>query len=245
MPTLRGAVYCLARPAEHIGYGISGGIARSRPLINTRDEPRAAAEGVRRLRVSISDPNMSGTSTLLKAGTTDLVLRMAEAATVMPDLALDDPVRALDEVSRDITGRSLIRPGERPRAERPGHPARVPGQGHGLRGHARRGCGDRRVLGMWGRALEAIAAGDLDPIAQEIDWVIKYQLIERYRAAHDLPLSAPQVALADLAYHDIDRGRGLYYLLQRSGAVDRTARDVDIFEAKTLPPDPGRYRQAG
>ena len=40
-------------------------------------------------------------------------------------------------------------------------------------------------------------------------------------------------------------GRGLYHLLQRSGAVDRTARDVDIFEAKTLPPDPGRYRQAG
>jgi hypothetical protein len=33
--------------------------------------------------------------------------------------------------------------------------------------------------------------------------------------------------------------------LQRSGAVDRTARDIDIFEAKTVPPAPGRYRQAG
>ena len=60
----------------------------------------------------------------------------------------------------------------------------------------------RRVLGLWERALEAIAAGDLDAIAQEIDWVINYQLIERYRAAHDLSLTAPQVALADLSLAD-------------------------------------------
>ena len=35
------------------------------------------------------------------------------------------------------------------------------------------------------------------------------------------------------------------YLRQRDDAVDRTARDVDIFEAKTVPPATGRYRQAG
>jgi proteasome accessory factor A len=101
------------------------------------------------------------------------------------------------------------------------------------------------VLRIWERALEAIDAQNLDAIAREIDWVIKYQLIERYRAAHDLALSAPQVAQADLAYHDIHRGRGRYYQLQRSNAVDRAARDIDIFEAKTVPPAPGRYRQAG
>ncbi len=73
----------------------------------------------------------------------------------------------------------------------------------------------------------------------------KYQPIGQYRARHDLPPAAPQVAQADLAYHDIHRGRGLYYQLQRSNKVDRTARDIDIFEAKTTPPVPGRYRQAG
>ena len=78
-----------------------------------------------------------------------------------------------------------------------------------------RGCGRRRVLGLWERALEAIAAGDLDAIAQEIDWVINYQLIERYRAAHDLSLTAPQVALADLA-RDI---RGRSGLDGRSGGL--------------------------
>jgi hypothetical protein len=62
---------------------------------------------------------------------------------------------------------------------------------------------------------------------------------------HDLPLSAPEVARADLAYHDIDRGHGLYYQAQRSGAVERTARELDIFAAKTVKPGPVRYRQAG
>jgi proteasome accessory factor A len=113
------------------------------------------------------------------------------------------------------------------------------------RASARADAVSRRILGLWERVLDAVGAGNLDAIAREIDWVIKYQLIERYRAERDLPLTAPQVAQADLAYHDIRRGHGLYYQLQRSGVVERTARDIDIFEAKTVPPAPGRYRQAG
>ena len=74
-----------------------------------RDEAQAAAAGGRRLRVSVSDPTMSETTTLLRAGATDLVLRMTEAGTVLPDLTLDNPVHAIGEVSRDITGRSLLR----------------------------------------------------------------------------------------------------------------------------------------
>jgi proteasome accessory factor A len=106
--TPRGAVYCLSRPAGPTGTGLSSVATRSRPLINTRDEPRAAA-GLRRLRVTVSDPAMSETTTLLKAGATDLVLRMAQAGTMLPDLTLDNPVRAIGEVSRDITGRSRVR----------------------------------------------------------------------------------------------------------------------------------------
>ena len=102
-----------------------------------------------------------------------------------------------------------------------------------------------RVLGMWERALGAIETGNLDLVAREIDWVTKYQLIERYRARHDLPLSSPRVAQLDLAYHDVHRGRGLYYLLQRAGAVERAARDIDIFEAKSVPPQTTRAKLRG
>jgi len=236
--TSRGTVFCLSRPSDVR-------ITRSRPLIRTRDEPRAAAAGLRRLRVIVSEPNMSETTTLLKAGATDLVLRMAAAGAVLPDLALASPVQAIGEVSRDLTGRSrlLLANGrqlsaldiQREYLDKAKNFTEV-------RGTDPIGT---RLLGLWERALDAIGAGNLDAIAREIDWVIKYQLIERYRAAHGLSLSAPRVAQADLAYHDIRRGRGLYYQLERDGEVDRTTRDIDIFEAKTVPPSPGRYRQAG
>jgi len=90
-----------------------------------------------------------------------------------------------------------------------------------------------------------VESGNLDDVAREIDWVTKFQLIERYRAKHDLPLSSARVAQLDLAYHDVHRGRGLYYLLQRRGAVVRAARDIDIFEAKSVPPQTTRARLRG
>ena len=51
----------------------------------------------------------------------------------------------------------------------------------------------------------------------------KRLMIERYMAKHDLPLASPQVALLDLAYHDVNRTRGLYYLLEKAGKVDRVS----------------------
>jgi len=112
----------------------------------------------------------------------------------------------------------------------------------------RKGGGDavtERVLDLWQRALRAVETGDLNLVAREIDWVTKFQLIERYRAKHDLALSAPRVAQLDLAYHDVHRGRGLYYLLQQRGSVERVCRDIDIFEAKSVPPQTTRARLRG
>jgi proteasome accessory factor A len=245
VPTPRGAAYCLSRRDGHLGKGTSPAPARSRPLINTRDEPHAAAAGFRRLRVFVSDSNMSEITTMLKAGATDLVLRTLEAATVLPDLTLENPIRALGEVSHDITGRSRVRLASGRRMSALDIQREYLARARDFTDQDGADAVSGRVLRLWERTLDAIETGHLDAIAREIDWVIKYQLIERYRASHDLPLSAPQVTRADLAYHDVRRDRGLYYLLQRGDAVDRTARDIDIFEAKTVPPTPGRYRQAG
>jgi proteasome accessory factor A len=170
---------------------------------------------------------------------------MAEAAAVLPDLILDNPGQAIGEVSRDITGRTRVRLADGREMSALGIQREYLAKAKDFTDNRGADAVSRRVLGLWERALEAIGAGNLGAVAREIDWVIKYQLIGQYRAAHDLPLSAPQVAQADLAYHDVHRGRGLYYRLQRSSGVDRTAHDIDIFEAKTVPPVPGRYRQAG
>jgi proteasome accessory factor A len=75
--------------------------------------------------------------------------------------------------------------------------------------------------------------------------VTKYQLIERYRTKHGLSLSSPRVAQLDLAYHDVNRDRGLYYLLERKGAVRRVTSDLAIFEAKSVPPQTTRARLRG
>src|ERR1700757_4152469 len=109
LQTARGAVFCLSQRAEHIWEGVSSATTRSRPIINTRDEPHADAERFRRLHVIVGDSNMSETTTLLKVGATDLVLRMIEAGTVMRDLSLENPIRAIREVSHDITGRRKVR----------------------------------------------------------------------------------------------------------------------------------------
>src|SRR5271165_441396 len=167
---------------------------------------------------------MSETTTLLRAGATDLVLRMAEAGTVLPDMTLDNPVQAIGEVSRDITGRSLVRLARGRQMSALDIQREYLARAKDFADSRGADAVSRRVLGLWERVLDAVGAGNLDAIAREIDWVIKYQLTERYRAEHDLPLTAPQVAQADLAYHDIRRGHGLYYQLQRSGAVERTAR---------------------
>jgi len=245
LQTPRGAVYCVSQRAEHIWEPVSSATTRSRPIINTRDEPHADAERFRRLHVIVGDSNMSETTMLLKVGSTDLLLRMIEAGAVLRDMTLDNPIRAIREVSHDMTGRSRVRLANGREMSALEIQYEYLNRAKDFTSKNGRDAVSGRVLDMWERALGAIETGNLDMIAREIDWVTKYQLIERYRAKHDLPLSAPRVAQLDLAYHDVRRGRGLYYLLQRRGAVDRVIRDLDIFEAKSIPPQTTRAKLRG
>jgi proteasome accessory factor A len=245
LQTPRGAVYCISQRAEHIWEGVSSATTRSRPIINTRDEPHADAERFRRLHVIVGDSTMNEVTTLLKVGTTDLVLRMIEAGVVMRDLTLENPIRAIREVSHDITCRKRVKLAN----SREASALEIQHEYHAKARDfvTRRGSDPiaERVLDLWGRALAAIETGDLDLVAREIDWVTKYQLVERYRAKHKLPLSSPKVALLDLAYHDVNRDRGLYYLLERKGAVHRVTDDVTITEAMDTPPQTTRARLRG
>ena len=245
LQTPRGAVYCVSQRAEHIWEGVSSATTRSRPIINTRDEPHADAERFRRLHVIVGDSNMSETTMLLKVGATDLVLRMVEAGVVPRDMTLDNPIRAIREVSHDMTGRSRVRLANGREMSALEIQWEYLSQAKEFTDRNGIDPVSLRVLEMWERALTAIEDGNLDKIAREIDWVTKYQLIERYRAKHDLPLSAPRIAQLDLAYHDVHRGRGLYYLLQKNGAVDRVTSDLKIFEAKSIPPQTTRAKLRG
>ncbi|MGW0535554.1 Pup--protein ligase [Streptomyces sp. NPDC003032] len=246
LQTPRGAVYCVSQRAEHIWEGVSSATTRSRPIINTRDEPHADAERYRRLHVIVGDSNMSETTMLLKVGATDLVLRMIEAGTVMRDLTLENPIRAIREVSHDITGRRKVRlaSGREASALEVQREYYEKAVDFVDRRGIRTGTVEQ-VLELWGRTLDAIESEDLDRIGTEIDWVMKYKLIERYRAKNNMTMSHPRVAQIDLAYHDIHRRRGLYYLLERKGQAARICDDLKIFEGKSVPPQTTRARLRG
>ncbi|HEV7655183.1 MAG TPA: Pup--protein ligase, partial [Mycobacteriales bacterium] len=222
LQTPRGAVYCVSQRAEHIWEGVSSATTRSRPIINTRDEPHADAERYRRLHVIVGDSNMSETTTLLKVASTDLVLRMIEAGVVLRDNTLENPIRAIREISHDLTGKRKVRLANGREAtaleiqEEYLSRAKDFVESRGLQTDV-----IKRVLELWERGLRAVETGDLSLVDRELDWVIKHRLIERYRARHSLPLSSPRIARIDLAYHDIHRKRGLHYLLQAKGLVER------------------------
>src|SRR5690606_7627785 len=80
----------------------------NRPIINTRDEPHAVWDKYRRLHVIIGDANLGQVSTLLRVGTTNLVLSLIEAG-LAPKLELEDPVAALQQISHDPSLKTAVR----------------------------------------------------------------------------------------------------------------------------------------
>ena len=184
LQTPRGAVYSVSQRAEHIWEGVSSATTRSRPIINTRDEPHADAERFRRLHVIVGDSNMSETTTLLKVASTDLVLRMIEAGVVMRDMTMENPIRAIREISHDMTGRRKVRLAN-------GREASALDIQDEYLGKARDFV-DRRELhtpvidrpSTCGSAPSRRSSpSDLSLVEREIDWVIKYRLIDRYRTS--------------------------------------------------------------
>ncbi len=244
--TSKGATYCVSQRADHIWEGVSSATTRSRPIINTRDEPHADAERYRRLHVIVGDSNMSETTTMLKVGSCDLVLRMIEAGVVMRDLTLENPIRAIREMSHDMTGRKTVR------LHNGRELSALQIQAEYLeRAQAfadREGLEDpihKQVLDLWERTLTAVESGNLALVETEIDWVIKHRLITSYADKHGLPLEHPRIAQLDLAYHDINRQRGLFYVLQKHGRAARVCTDPEVFEAKTRPPQTTRAKLRG
>ena len=103
-------MYSISQRAEHIWEGVSSATTRSRPIINSRDEPHADAERYRRLHVIVGDSNMSEYASFLKVGACGLLLRMLEEPNVIfRDMTLENPIRAIREISHDLTCKRKVR----------------------------------------------------------------------------------------------------------------------------------------
>jgi proteasome accessory factor A len=244
LTTPRGAVFSISQRAEHIWEGLSSATTRSRPIINSRDEPHADAERYRRLHVIVGDSNMSEHAVWLKVATTDLVLRMVESGTVMRDLTLDNPIRAIREISHDMTCRRRVRLAGGREMSALEIQTEYFNRVSQFIEHAGTDPETERVLAAWGRVLQGLADDPLK-LSRECDWVAKYQLLADYRRRHDLPLSHPRIAMLDLQYHDVNRSRGLYYLLERRDKIDRVVTEAEIDEATRVPPQTTRAKLRG
>jgi proteasome accessory factor A len=245
LQTPRGSLFCLAQRAEHIWEGVSSATTRSRPIINTRDEPHADAERYRRLHVIVGDSNMSEYAMMLKIGTTDLVLRMVEEGTMMRDLTLENPIRAIREISHDTTCRRRMKLASG--REMSAIEIQLEYFDRARKFVDRRGIEGfpRQVVDAWEEALKCLESQDLTPMEGKLDWVTKRMIIDRYRSRDNISLQHPKVALLDLAYHDVNRSRGLYYLLERKGKMVRVVDEAKVEAAMDQPPQTTRARLRG
>jgi proteasome accessory factor A len=245
LQTARGPLFCISQRADHMWEDFSSATTRSRPIINTRDEPHADAERFRRLHVIVGDSNMSEYATFLKVGVTAIMLRMLEdPSVVLRDMTLEDPIRAIRDISHDITCSQTV-------ALQNGREASaVDIQNEyltrALRYAESQGLPDQemRALEMWQHCMTAI---EQDPLSldRECDWVIKHNLVESVRARHQISLADPKIAMLDLQYHDVSRERGIFYRLQARGAVERIVTDEAIATATEQAPQTTRARLRG
>jgi proteasome accessory factor A len=209
-----------------------------RPIINTRDEPHADAERYRRLHVIIGDANLAEISTYLKVGTTSLVLAMIEDRFIGADLAVEQPVRGLRNVSHDPTLKHLLTLAD-------GRQVTAVQLQMEYLDLAKKYVEDRLgsdaddqtvdVLARWESVLTRL---EHDPMlcARELDWVAKLQLLEQYRDRDGLEWDDAKLHAIDLQYADLRPDKGLYHRLLRLGRVDRLLTDEDVVSAIHSPP---------
>jgi proteasome accessory factor A len=236
--------YAISQRAQHIREEISIATTTARGIINTRDEPHADREKYRRLHVIVGDSNMSEFATYLKIGTTAIVLRMIEDNFIKQRLALRDSVRAIQQISEDVTCTRKVE------LENGKRLSGVEMQWEYLecaRQYFEQAESDPitdQILARWEYVLTCL---ETDPMQldRELDWVIKKKLIETYVASRQLKWNSAKVLMLDLQYHNIRPELGLYYKLEKDGRVERIVSDDAIEHAMHHPPETTRAKFRG
>ena len=235
-----GAQFVFSRRSDHMWEAVSSATTRTRPIINTRDEPHGDANLYRRLHVIVGDSTMSEVSTHLRFATTDLVLRAIESGRALPELGLADDIAAIRSVARDLTGAAPL-----PTAGG-GTTTALEVQQRWLDHVADLAEGEEtEVLEAWQKALDAVRTGDRTWAAQNLDWAIKERLFTQVRERRGIDLEDPAIERLDLAYHDIDPARGVFFALQRRGLAPAILPEERIERARTVAPTTTRAHLRG
>ncbi len=209
-----------------------------RPIINTRDEPHADRDLYRRLHVIVGDTNMSEVSTFLKVGTLSLVLAMLEAGCEVKGVALEDPVKSIKAVSRDLTLKKTIPllKGRKATAIEIQRAYLAVAETHFEKDE------DPVTIDILKRWRDVLDKLEEDPmqLSREVDWVIKKTLIDSFIERKGCDWEDSRIALMDLQYHNIDRKKGLFFSLERGGFVEKLVSPELLRKAQEDPPSDTR-----
>ncbi|UQN30746.1 Pup--protein ligase [Brachybacterium kimchii] len=235
-----GSRFVFSRRSDHMWEAVSSATTRTRPLINTRDEPHGDPTRFRRLHVIVGDSTMSEVSTWLRFATTDLVLRLIESGRAVDVPELEDTISAIRVVARDLPGTEPL-----PLASgRTASALQIQQRYLDLVAPLARED-EHDVLETWQRALDAVLTGDRSWAAQTLDWAIKERLFTQVAARHGLALGDPRIERLDLAYHDIDPEQGLAASLRRRGQAPSVLSETAIESARAAAPATTRAHLRG
>jgi proteasome accessory factor A len=241
-PQSESAGYQLSQRADYFEVEVGLETTLKRPIVNTRDEPHASADKYRRLHVIIGDANLAEIATLLKMGTTSLVLSMVEDRALTRDLTVDRPVAALRTVSHDPSLKALI-------TLRDGTKLTAVQLQWAYFEQARAYVDDRlgqdadadtvEVLARWESVLTRL---ERDPMlcVRELDWVAKLSLLQGFRDREGLDWDHPRLGLIDVQYTDVRPEKGLYQRLAARDRVERLVSDAAVAAAVEDPPEDTR-----
>jgi proteasome accessory factor A len=236
--------YAISQRAQHIREEISIATTTARGIINTRDEPHADREKYRRLHVIVGDSNMSEFTNFLKISTTNIVLRMIEDGFIQQRFNLRNAVRAIQQISDDIscTRKIELEDGKRLSAVELQQEYLEIAKRY-LEQNDSDFITDQTIM-HWEYVLKCLST---DPMRldQELDWVIKKKLVDKYASSRKLKWSSAKVAMLDLQYHNIRTDQGLYYKLERDGLVRRITEEKKIEHAIRYPPETTRAKFRG
>jgi proteasome accessory factor PafA2 len=185
-----------------------------RPIVNTRDEPHADAERFRRLHVIIGDANMSQVATLVKLGSTALLLAVLEQDGTSGFPAMPrHPVGAVRSFALDPTlHQTVLCEDDLTRSawdfqDQLWHLAERYVDSHG--GEVVAGPDEvALILSHWREMLDGVR-DDPGSVADRVDWVAKLRIINGYRDRYQLDQGDARLRAIDLQYHDLRPERSL------------------------------------
>jgi proteasome accessory factor A len=187
------------------------------------------------LHVIAGDANMSEVATLLKLGSTSIVLAMIEDDAFPEHLIIKDPVHAIRQVSHDtsLSAQIMMTDGRMLSALQIQleliDAATVYAARYGLESVDTEVGND--VLVRWAGVLDGLGANPFS-VANIVDWLAKKRIVDGFAQRHGLQNDDARLKAIDLQYHDMRLDK---CLALRAG-LDQLFDHTDVAHAMINPP---------